>query len=341
MKSRTSVRFILKQILAAALLLACAHVSLSVSADDRIVLKLGHTLTPESHYQLTALEFARLVQAGTGGKVEVQVFGQSQLGGEVQMTQALRTGTQEMMISAQATVANTIKEWQIFDVPYLFGSIEEANRVLQSPVGDKYLAMMQRHNIVGLAWISAQERDVFTAKKPVVALSDMAGLKIRVMQSPGYVAAYRSLNANPTPMAYSQLYLALQQGLVDGADTSPDQMVLDKFTEVAKFFQLTHVHYLPIVLAIGKPAWEKLSPEFQQVVRKAAAEAARFDIREYRRQYDEALLTLPKKGVAVKSIDAAPWEKMSETARSELLQKIPDGPALYKEIVAAKTAKAK
>ena len=334
-----TLRSVLLNIIASALLIA--GLSVSALAGEKYVLKLGHTLAPESHYQLTALEFARLVHRYSSGKVEVQVFPQSQLGGEVQMTQALRTGTQDMMFSAQAVVANTIKEWQIFDVPYLFSSIGEANQVLQGPTGDKYLEMMRRHNIIGLAWLSAIERDVFTAKKPITSLSDMSTLKIRVMQSPGYVAAYRSLNANPTPMAYSQLYLALQQGLVDGADTSPDQMIQDKFTEVAKYFQLTHVHYLPIVLAISKGSWDKLPADMQQAVRKAAGEAARFDILEYRRQYDEALVALPKKGVQVKSIDVAPWEKASEAARNELLEKIPEGQVLYKEIVAAKAGKAK
>ena len=334
---RPTIRSLLLSTIASALLIG--GLSVSAFAEEKYVLKLGHTLAPESHYQFTALEFARLVHQSTAGRIEVQVFPQSQLGGEVQMTQALRTGTQDMMFSAQAVVANTIKEWQIFDVPYLFSSIEEANQVLQGPVGEKYLAMMQRHNIIGLAWLSAIERDVFTTKKPISTLSDMSTLKIRVMQSPGYVAAYRSLNANPTPMAYSQLYLALQQGLVDGADTSPDQMIQDKFTEVGKYFQLTHVHYLPIVLAISKASWDKLPADYQQAVRKAASEAARFDAREYRRQYDEALAALPKKGIQVKSVDVAPWEKASEAARNQLLDKIPDGQALYKEIVAAKAGK--
>lgn len=339
MPLQATIRCLSVNIIACTLLIA--SLSESALAQEKFILKLGHTLAPESHYQLAALEFAKLVQQNSGGKVEVQVFPQSQLGGEVQMTQALRTGTQDMMFAAQAVVANTIKEWQIFDVPYLFSSIEEANQVLQGAVGEKYLAMMQRHNIIGLAWLSALERDVFTAKKPISTLNDMSTLKIRVMQSPGYIAAYRSLNANPTPMAYSQLYLALQQGLVDGADTSPDQMILDKFTEVAKYFHLTHVHYLPVVLAISKASWDKLPANLQQAVRKAGSDAARFDIGEYRRQYDEALAALPKKGVQVKSIDVTPWEKASEAARNELLEKIPNGHASYKEIVAAKVGKAK
>src|SRR5690242_13785187 len=98
-------------------------------AEDKMVMKLGHGLSPESHFHLTALQFAKVVKQKTAGKLEVQVFAQSQLGGEIQMTQALRTGTQDLMISGQSAVENTIKEWEIFDVPFMFSSVEEANAV--------------------------------------------------------------------------------------------------------------------------------------------------------------------------------------------------------------------
>lgn len=141
--------------------------------SDKIVMKLGHVLSADGHYQLTALEFAKSVAAKTSGKIEVQVFPQSQLGGEVQMTQALRTGTQEMMISGQAAMVNTIKPWEVFDIPYLFDSIDDANRVMQGPVGKKFMEMMKPYNLVGLAWISVGERNLFTGKKTISSLNDV------------------------------------------------------------------------------------------------------------------------------------------------------------------------
>ncbi|MFD1577778.1 TRAP transporter substrate-binding protein DctP [Ramlibacter ginsenosidimutans] len=308
---------------------------------DKIVMKLGHTLAPENHYQLTALEFARLVKQKTGGKVEVQVFPQSQLGGEVQMTQALRTGTQDMMLSAQAAVVNTIKQWEIFDIPYLFNSIDEANHVLQGPVGRKFLDMMEPANMVGLAWISVGERNLFTAKKPVDNVNDLKDLKVRVMQSPGYLAGYKALGANPTPLAYNQLFLALSQGLVDGADTSPEQFMQDKFADVAKHYYITHVNYLPVVMAISKTTWNKLNPEQQKAVRESAQQAAQFDLKEYHRQYDDALAQMKKRGVEVKVLDTTQWSARTAAARNEILARIPDGPANYKEIMAAKAAAAR
>lgn len=310
----------------------------SASAQSKITMRLGHTLAVDSHYQLTALQFAKLLKEKTNGIIEVKVFPQSQLGGEVQMAEALRTGTQELVISAQAPIENTVKEWQVLSLPYLFDSIDDANHVLQGPVGKKFLDMLPAHNLVGLAWISVLERDVFTVKRPIKSLDDMKGLTIRVMQTPGYINGYRALGANPTPLAYNQVYLALQQGVVDGAETGPDQMVQDKFTEVAKHFYLTHVNYLPVVIAMSKITWNKLTPDLQRAVQESASESARWDLTEYKRLYNESLATLKAKGIDVAQLDIKPWMQAAQKDREEMLSKIPNGQALYKEIMAAKQA---
>jgi len=307
-----------------------------VSAQNKIVMRLGHTLAPDSHYQLTALKFAELVKEKTNGRIEIKVFPQSQLGGEIQMAEALRTGTQELVISAQAPIENTVKEWQVLSLPYLFDSIDDANHVLQGPVGRKFLDMLPAHNLIGLAWMSVLERNVFTVRRPIKSLEDMKGLTIRVMQTPGYINGYRALGANPTPLAYNQVYLALQQGVVDGAETGPDQMVDDKFTEVAKHYYLSHVNYLPVVIAMSKITWDKLTPDLQRAVQESATEAARWDLTEYKKLYNQSLETLKKKGIDVNQIDVKPWMQAAQATREEMLKKIPNGEALYKEIIAAK-----
>ena len=339
MTTRSSLKHPVRTALACGLLMA--GFASSALAGDKIVMKLGHTLAPDNHYQVTALEFAKAVKQKTNGKIDIQIFPQSQLGGEVQMTQALRTGTQDLMLSSQAAVVNTIKEWEIFDIPYLFDSVDDANRVLQGPVGKKFLDMMQPANMVGLAWISVGERNLFTAKKPVGSLADLKDFKVRVMQSPGYIAGYKALGANPTPLAYNQLFLALSQGLVDGADTSPEQFIQDKFADVAKYYYLTHVNYLPVVLAISKTSWNRLTPDQQKAMQEAAREAAQFDLKEYRRQYDDAIAQMKKRGIQVKDVDAKAWAASTEGARNEILAKIPNGRANYKEIMAARAAAAK
>ena len=216
-----------RTVLVAGLMAAGLSGAALAQTGDKIVMKLGHTLAPDNHYQLTALEFAKAVKQKTNGKIEIQIFPQSQLGGEVQMTQALRTGTQDLMLSSQAAVVNTIKEWEIFDIPYLFDSVDDANRVLQGPVGKKFLDMMQPANMVGLTWISVGERNLFTAKKPVGSLADLKDFKVRVMQSPGYIAGYKALGANPTPLAYNQAFIP------NGAWLTPTQVLSARFAKLS------------------------------------------------------------------------------------------------------------
>lgn len=338
MKSISSLINVSRSAIACGVLLAALSGIAHAQASDKIVMKLGHTLAPNNHYQLTALEFAKAVSEKTNGKIEIQVFPQSQLGGEVQMTQALRTGTQEMMISGQAAMVNTIKQWEMFDIPYLFSSVDEANRVLQGPVGKKFMDMMKPYNMIGLAWISVGERNLFTAKKTIASLDDMKDLKVRVMQSPGYIAGYKALGANPTPLAYNQVFLALSQGLVDGADTSPEQFLQDKFSDVSKHYYITHVNYLPVVLAISKAAWDKLTPDLQKAMQEAASEAAQFDVKEYKKEYAEALAQMKSQGIEVVDIDTKPWVAATEGVRKELIAKVPDGAALFNEISAARKA---
>jgi tripartite ATP-independent transporter DctP family solute receptor len=338
MKHRFSLNSLLRTIAASTILtasLAGAGGAQGAPADQ-IVMKLGHTLAANNHYQLAALAFAKSVSQKTNGKIEVQVFPQSQLGGEVQMTQALRTGTQDMMISGQAAMVNTIKQWEIFDVPYLFGSVDDANQVLQGPVGKKFIDMMLPYNMVGLAWISVGERNLFTARKTINSLSDMKDLKVRVMQSPGYIAGYKALGANPTPLAYNQVFLALSQGLVDAADTSPEQFIQDKFADVAKHYYVTRVNYLPVVIAISKSTWTRLTPDLQKAVQEAAQVAAQFDLKEYRKEYDDALAQMKKQGVQVVEVDTKPWAAATAATRAEMLAKIPNGQAMFQEITAAR-----
>jgi tripartite ATP-independent transporter DctP family solute receptor len=235
-------------------------------------------------------------------------------------------------------VENTVKEWQIFDLPYLFDSVDQANRILQGPVGNTFMNMLPQHDLVGLAWFSCLERNVFTANKPVRTLNDLKGLKIRVLQSPGYVSAFRALGANPTPLAYSELYLAVQQGVVDGGDTPPDQFVKDKFLEVAKNYSLTRINDQAIVFLMSKAVMDKLPKDAQDAILAAAKQAAQYDIKLYKDDTDKALQEIERKGVHIIHVDTKPWIEATNAIRADLISKIPSGDSLYRDIVAAKAA---
>jgi tripartite ATP-independent transporter DctP family solute receptor len=298
-------------------------------------LNVGHTLAPDSHYQVATVRLAEIAAKKSNGQIKINVFPQAQLGGEVKMIQAARTGGLDMFITAQAPLVNTIKAYSLFDVPYLFDSVEQANKVLSGPVGKEFLGMLPQVNLVGLGFLSVMERNVFSAK-PVKTGTDMAGMKIRVMQSPGYVKAYESFGAQPTPMAYGDVYMALQQGVVDGADTSPDQFVMDKFIEVSKYYNLTKVHYLPALLIVSKPRWDKLSPEQRTILQQSADEALAESRAYYRKTYDESIERMRKAGVQVVESNLTQLKQASAKVDDSLLQAIPDGRKLFDKVQAAK-----
>lgn len=313
---------------------AIAFAVLPVHAQT-LELNVGHTLAPDSHYQVATTRMAELAAKKSNGQIKINVFPQSQLGGEVKMIQAARTGGLDMFITAQAPLVNTVKAYSLFDMPYLFDSVDQANKVLSGPVGKEFLDMLPKYNLVGLGFLSVMERNVFSSK-PINSGADMAGMKLRVMQSPGYVKAYESFGAQPTPMAYGDVYMSLQQGVVDGADTSPDQFVMDKFVEVSKFYNLTKVHYLPALLIVSKSKWDKLTPQQQAIVKSSADEALADSRAYYKKSYADSIERMKKAGVTVVEPNLAPMKQTSSKVDADLLANIPDGKKLYDKVQAAK-----
>jgi tripartite ATP-independent transporter DctP family solute receptor len=326
------MKFFITAAFSAAAALACG-----TAAAQTVTLNVGHTLAPESHYMVATNKMAEIAARKSKGQIKINVFPQSQLGGEVKMIQAARTGGLDMFITAQAPLTNTIKEYSLFDMPYLFDSVEQANKVLLGSVGREFLDMLPKHNLVGLGWLSVMERNVFSSK-PIRNDKDMAGMKLRVMQSPGYVKAYESFGSQPTPMAYGDVYMSLQQGVVDGADTSPDQFVMDKFIEVSKYYNLTKVHYLPALLIIGKPSWDKLTADHKKILQDSASEALAESRTYYRKSYDESIAKMQKAGVQVVESNTGSMKQTSSKVNEALLAAIPDGKALFKKVQDAKIA---
>lgn len=302
---------------------------------QQLSLNVGHTLAPDSHYQIATTRMAEIAAKKSNGQIKINVFGQSQLGGEVKMIQAARAGGLDMLITAQAPLVNTIKAYSLFDVPYLFDSVDQANKVLSGPVGKDFLNMLPQYNMVGLGFLSVMERNVFSSRA-IRSGADMAGMKVRVMQSPGYVKAYESFGAQPTPMAYGDVYMALQQGVVDGADTSPDQFIMDKFIEVSKFYNLTRVHYLPALLIISKPKWDVLTPEQKTILQQAADEGLAESRAYYKKTYGESIERMKKAGVQVVEPNIAQMKQTSRKVDDALLSAIPDGKKLFEKVQAAK-----
>jgi tripartite ATP-independent transporter DctP family solute receptor len=308
----------------------------AVGAESTKV-RIGHTLAPTSEYQKWCERFSEALAKNTGGRYELQIYNTSQLGGEIQMIQAVRAGTQDMLITSQPALEATVKSLEVFSTPFLFDSIEQGNRVMAGKVGQTFADIIARDGgLISLGWGSVQERNIFTTSKPVRNLADLQGMKLRIIQSPGYVEAYRALGANPTPMPYGQLYLALKEKVVDGGDTSPDQFFMDKFAELCKYYHLTHVHYLPAGMYAGKTFWDGLDAKTKDAFVAAGRVATPYNHQVYAADYKAGIANMSKAGIEVIKPDLRDWKNATKDVYKKFEDALPNGRQLYESILAAR-----
>lgn len=320
--------------------IGAASLLLLSTPSHALNMDVGHTLTTDSPFHVGTQKFADILKEKSNGKITITVFPHSQLGGEITMIQGAVAGATDLFVTGQPALNNVVKEFLVFDVPFLFDNVQQANEILAGPVGDKFMDVLPKYGLVGLGWFSAIERNVF-GDRAINTAGDLKGMKIRVIQSPGYVESYKTLGAQATPMAYSELYLALQQKVIDGGETTPDQFVSDKFIEVSKYFNMTHINIHPALLVMSKTRWDSLSPDEQKMVKAAADEAMAYARDYYKKVYDAGMKTMAEKGVTV--VYPSDLDSLVQATRpvvQKLVGQAPNGQALYDAVMAAK-AKAK
>lgn len=300
-----------------------------------IEINLGHTLTADSERQEVATKLAELAEEKSNGTVKISIFPQGQLGGEVKQIQSVRSGTQGMLFVSSAALTNTIPEYYLFDLPYIFDDATQADKVLQGQVGAQFLEMLNEHDMVGLGFAWPNERNIFS-NKPIKTPADIAGFKTRVLQAPGYVTTYEDLGAHPTPMAYGEVFLAAQQGVIDGADVPPDQFVQDKFVEVAKYYNKTQIHYVPIVVAISKMQWDSMTEDQQKALQEATNEALEYGRELNKTYYDGFYDEMESQGVEIIESDIESFKESTKKSYEKILKDIPNGEELLQAVEEAK-----
>lgn len=326
---------VFKNILGAAALFAGLGLA---GAQAQVELNIGHTLNPDSHYNAFATKFKELVEDRSKGQIKVTIFGQGQLGGEVRMLQSARSGALAMVVTASAPLENTVPEFSALSAPFLFKDLDQANKVLAGEAGQHFLNYLPSRGLIGLGFVSAIERNVYTSKRPIKTLADLKNQKLRVIQSPAYVETYQALGAQPTPMAYSEVYISMQNGVVDGAENSPDTMIMDRFVEVSKYFNMTKVHYMPALVVMSKVRFDALNKDQQKLVQDAAREALPHAIASYKKTYDESMVKIKEANVEIVEVDPAEMIKATRDVAAKLVKQAPDGEANIKRVEAAKAA---
>ena len=294
------------------LLAAAATLALGSSAFAQEVkrAKLGHSFT-DSHPRAAAMkQFAASVEKATGGKLAIEVFGSATLGSEDKMLIATQSGTQDLYMGALSPIAARRKELQIFDFPFIFGSDAEAAHVLDGPVGRKMLDGLGEMNMQGLVWAGGAFRNMSNSRRPLNSMADMKGLKVRVMQSPMALASFNAMGMNAVPMAFTEVYPALEIKALDGYEHPVVDMYANKMFEVQKYLTITNHVYTPVALVASKKWWSGLTPEQQQAVQKAAEETRTFQRAQELKQAGEVVGELKAKGMAVTEMPPAELDKI-------------------------------
>jgi TRAP-type C4-dicarboxylate transport system substrate-binding protein len=305
---------------------AAASLTLAGTAQAQTYeMTLAHVLSDQSPYQVILNEFSRLVTERSDGQITVEVQCCAQAGNETRAIQSIRTGVLTGGFIGGSTLETVVPAYRVLSLPYLFDSKAQAYEILQSDMGREMLDLLGDYDMYGLGFGSIYERSV-AARNPVRidSVDDMAGIKIRVLPTPGFVEAYNALATQPTPMAYGELFMALQNNVVDALEISPDALVADKFHETVNSYTLLNVHQSTTVFLLSKSFWEGLPPEMQEIVQTAASDAIAVGIAEHDRLAAAGLETARAAGVEIIEPDLAPFMEKAKASWDVILQDQPE-----------------
>lgn len=270
MNSTIPTRFALRRVA----LMAIASIALcSNMAFAEIKAKVGHAM-PESHPQAAAItKFAELVGTYTKGNVKLQAYHSAVLGSDEKQLQAVQSGTQEFYIGTLAPLSTRVKEVQVWDLPFMFQNEKEVYAVLDGASSKKIFQKIESAGLVGLTWTGMGFRNLSNSKRSVTKLEDVSGLKIRVMANPVALDTWKAMGANAVPMAFAEVFPALEIKALDGQENPLAHMYSNKMQEVQKFISVTNHVYTPVALVASKKFWDTLTPADKAGVQKAATEA--------------------------------------------------------------------
>ena len=258
--------------LAAAL---AAGLAASWPATAQTALKINIALAQNSHYGVAIDSFAREVERRTNGRYKVQTFYSAALGAERESVEGVQLGTLDLTLTSTGPLPNFVPDVAIIDIPFLFRDYAHARAVLDGPIGQELLAKFPAKGMVGLAWAENGFRHMTNSKRPVNIPEDLRGLKMRTMENPIHIEAYRQFGILPTPMAFTEVFTALQQGTVDGQENPLSVITAAKLDQVQKYLSLTGHVYSPAVFLMNKAQWDTLSDADKQAFRDAATEGVK------------------------------------------------------------------
>ena len=254
-------------------LAGAALLALASGAQAQTTLRSADT-HPDGYPTVEAVRhMSKLLEERTNGRLKIQVFHSRQLGEEKETIEQTRFGVIDMNRINMAPLNNLVPATQVPALPFIFRSVAHMRQVMDGPIGEEILQALEPHGMIGLAFYDSGARSFYNSKRAINTPADMKGLKIRVQQSDLFVGLVNALGANATPMAFGEVYSALQTGVIDGAENNWPSFESTRHFEVAKFYSQTEHSLSPEVLVMSKRSWDKLSKEDQALVRAAAKES--------------------------------------------------------------------
>lgn len=289
--------------------MACAATAQAQDIQERTI-KFGHLNNPDHPVSMGVKKFAELVAAKSGGKITVKEFAANQLGSEQQQTSALQGGVQEMQAPATTSLAGIVKEFGLIDFPFIVGNFKQADALLDGPLGKQLAARLPEKGLIALAFWDLGFRNVTNSKRPITKGEDLEGIKLRVIPNPVFLETFKTFKANPVPLAFPELYGALESKAVDGQENPFSVILSNKFFEVQKYVSATNHVYATNIILMSKKFWDKLSPVEQKLLQDAAIEARDYERVVSREVAAKAVGELKAKGMQYNEISPAELARM-------------------------------
>lgn len=306
-----------------ALCAATGGVAACGSQRDGVTLRLGHDQAVGHPYDLAATRFARGVEEASGGTIRVTVFPTAQLGDSPEQIEGLHLGTLDLALAAFSHASQYCVELGLFGAPYLFRDDRHFAVVFDGEIGDELdRACGQRYGLRLLSTLTSGERVLFNGRRPVERAADLVGLKVRVMGGEADALTWQAFGAIPVPMPYSEVYSALQAGVIDGAENEPVSILSNRFYEAARFVAPTRHLVLPMGLFISDRTLERLPEAHRTMIRDQARQAALWQRTLMAERNAAALADMQQRGVRLSELDAAELRGKGQPVQDQVARKL-------------------
>ncbi|MDB5368311.1 MAG: dctP [Rhodospirillales bacterium] len=307
------------------------------AAAQEVTIKFSHVVAPDTPKGKGALKFKELAEKYTAGKVKVEVYPNSQLYKDKEELEALQLGAVQMLAPSLAKFGPLgVKEFEVFDLPYLFPDKAALRKITDGPVGKDLLKRLEAKGITGLAYWDNGFK-IMTANKPLRKPDDFLGQKMRIQGSKVLEAQFRALGALPQVMAFSEVYQGLQTGVVDGTENTPSNTYTQKVHEVQKYGTLSDHGYIGYAVIVNKPFWDGLKPEIRTELEKAMAEATKYANDISQTENDDAMAQMKASGkitfISLTPAEKQAWVKALKPVHEEMAGRI--GKELMQQIYQA------